>query len=98
MNLYNVYDTEGKRQVLHNAHRKTVIKTIEIAQSGIYKAIDTGSLYKGRYHIEPVGEIPKAETLAEWDRYCGKIRSQINSEILKRISIYGVNEKGEVIR
>ncbi len=98
MNLYNVYDVKAKKQILHLAHRKEVIEKLGIAQSNIYKAIDTDTLYKDRYRIEPVADMPENETLIEWDRYCKQIRRQVNPRILRKITFYGVNERGEVIR
>lgn len=98
MNLYNVYDMKAKKQILHHVHRKVVIDTIGIAQSNIYTAADTGTPYKDRYKIEPVTERPKSETLIEWDRYCKQIRIQVNSRVLRKITFYGVNERGEIFR
>ncbi|MGB8452767.1 MAG: hypothetical protein WCD89_10570 [Anaerocolumna sp.] len=98
MNLYNVFDIKENKQILHNVHRKTVLKTLGIVSSHLYKTIDLDTLYKNRYHIVPVEEETEKATLIEWDRYCNKMRNQVNRKVLRKITFYGVNEKGEVIR
>lgn len=98
MNLYNVYDhkRDGKL-ILDHVRCKAVIQTLGIAKSHMYFVIDQGSLYKNRYEIVQVDNLPE-KLKEEWDKCCFNLRSHVSPEILRKITFYGVNHRGEVIR